>query len=105
MAEKNYWIADYSHMSLILKPDDSHYGLAGDYRYCHHYFLWPGSEKNRNRCWKATGDTVCFGERKAIGSNSYSLCNETSVVRRLTSNPRFDRLAREMSRFVNQYCR
>lgn len=103
MAGNRYQIADYSHMALTMKPDDPHYGLAGNYRYCHHYFLWPGSAKSRERCSAAANSGICYGERKMIGADSYPADQNQSVVRRLTSNPKFDHLEQEMFRFIDQH--
>ena len=103
MDGKRYQIADYSHKSLTLKPDDAHYGLVGDCHYCHHYFLLPGSARKRERCSEGTNNDIYLGERKTIGAHSHSASEEKRVLRRLTSNPRFGELEKEMSRFIKQY--
>ena len=100
---KQFMIADYSHMALTLKPDDAHYGLQGAYKYCLQYFL--DSAKLRMCEDVALGyPDVCFGERKMIGSASYAQCNAPDrVVRRLTSNPRFERLTETMDGFIRRH--
>lgn len=100
---REYMIADYSHMSLTLSSADPHYGLEGSYRYCSQYFLGHDAEL-KQRCKETPSDQVCFGERRAIGSRHYAQCTETHrVVRRLTSNPRFDELTMQMTRFMARF--
>ena len=98
-----YLIADYSHMSLLLKPTDSHYGLEGEYKYCLQYFL---DKSLKNSC-ETSGNTItdiCFGERRVIGSAKYPQCNKRGLtVRRLTSNPRFEEMTQHLDRFIHQY--
>ena len=65
MDDAVYQISDFSHMSLTLAPDDSHYGLSGDYRYCLQYFLG-GQEGSRQSCERSEPTEVCLGERSAL---------------------------------------
>lgn len=102
MDQKLYRIADYSHNSITAKPDHPHYGLNGNYRYCHHYFLWPGSSKNRNRCSNKSNNRISFGERKMIGAQSYPSDQKRTIVRRLTCNPKFAHLEEVMADFITQ---
>lgn len=97
---REYYIADYSHMALTLKPDDEHYGLDGDYRYCTQYFF-DADKKLRDLCMDEDNSQICFGERSFWGSQKYPYCKKNHrVVRRLTSNPRFDRLQAVMENFL-----
>ncbi len=100
---KSYKIADYSHMSLILRSTDEHYGLEGSYQYCTHYFHHP---EGHQRCKRlaATSGQLCFGERNPIGAKRYSDFGQPcKVVRRLTSNPQFDQLSGFMDEFIDQH--
>lgn len=100
---KQFMIADYSHMALTLKPDDAHYGLQGAYQYCLQYVFDP---KQRKICEDVSLEfpNVCFGERRVIGSASYTQCSgPDQVVRRLTSNPQFEELTQYMDAFIRRY--
>lgn len=103
MGDVVYQISDFSHMSLTLAPDDGHYGLSGDYRYCLQYFL--GYQDGLRQTCEAEGPTsVCLGERSALGSQSYVECEANSrVVRRLTSNPLFKEMTWQIGIFMNEY--
>jgi len=102
-AGADYMIADYSHMALGLKSTDKHYGLQGDYKYCSQYFH---NEEQATQC-KNKGSTIsdiCFGERKAFGSNEYSQCKKRGlIVRRLTSNPQFREMTQYLDEFIRRY--
>ena len=97
-----YQISDFSHMSLTLAPDDSHYGLSGDYRYCLQYFL--GYQEGLRQACEADGPAkVCLGERSAFGSQKYEECQvQGRVVRKLTSNPLFKEMTRQIGVFMNE---
>jgi esterase/lipase len=99
---KQYLIADYSHISLLLKPTDAHYGLDGTYKFCLQYFL---NDANKVRC-ETQGNTladICFGERRLVGSAVYPQCRERGlIVRRLTSNPRFDEMTGYIDGFIER---
>lgn len=100
---KVFVIADYSHMALTLKPDDAHYGLEGAYQYCQHYFF---DAERKKRCEDDSLDDteICFGERKLSGAENYAQCrNADRIVRRLTSNPKFDELTRYLNAFIERY--
>lgn len=103
MGDALYRISDFSHMSLTLAPDDSHYGLSGDYRYCLQYFL--GYQGCLRQACEADGPAkVCLGERYALGSQTYEECEtDSKVVRRLTSNPLFKEMIGQIGIFMNEY--
>lgn len=101
--DKQFMIADYSHMALTLRSDDEHYGLEGHYKYCLQYFIDP---ENRKRCEDLSLEfaDVCFGERRVSGSETYTHCsNPDRVVRRLTSNPQFDALTKQLDAFISRH--
>jgi esterase/lipase len=100
---KEYLIADYSHMALTLGPDDAHYGLEGDYKYCTQYFYSHAVEGQCKHKGNESTD-VCFGERGMIGSVRYPQCEKQHLmVRRLTSNPQFNELTNYMDGFIKRY--
>ena len=102
MGDATYHISEFSHMSLTLAPDDSYYGLAGDYNYCLQYFF--GYQYDlRQSCKDDVAAKVCLGERSAFGSQNYKECSEQRVVRRLTSNPLFKEMVSQMGLFMNKY--
>ena len=89
-------------MALTLRPDDTHYGLEGDYKYCLQYFLDSVKQKMCEDVNIAFSD-VCFGERKIVGSESYGQCSEPGqIIRRLTSNPQFEGLTGFMDGFIRR---
>lgn len=98
-----YLIADYSHMSLLLRATDSHYGLEGTYKYCLQYFL----DNEKKIICESAGNSfndICFGEREAFGSPNYAMCTERNLaVRRLTCNPRFDEMTQYIDGFIHRY--
>ncbi|MBE9536531.1 MAG: alpha/beta hydrolase [Proteobacteria bacterium] len=102
MADAVYQISDYSHMSLTLPPDDVHYGLAGDYRYCLQYFFgW--QDGLRRACKADVPAKVCLGERSAFGSQKYEECEvQGRVVRRLSSNPLFKEMTGQIGNFIDK---
>jgi len=103
MGDATYRVSDFSHMSLTLAPDDEHYGLAGDYRYCLQYFFGYQTD-SRQACKADEPAKTCLGERSAFGSQSYEECEgQGRVVRRLTANPLFDEMAGQMGLFMNKY--
>ena len=102
MGDAVFQISDFSHMSLTLAPDDIHYGLSGDYRYCLQYFL--GYQDGLRQACEADGPTkVCLGERSALGSQNYEECEvQGMVVRKLTSNPLFKEMIGQIGIFMNE---
>ncbi len=93
-------IDDYSHMSLILSPVDSHYGINGRYRYCLHY----REGADLTRCRTGGIPEVCFGERDVFrGSHVSKSCLQSdSVIIRLTSNPKFEHLKSQLVYFMKK---
>jgi esterase/lipase len=96
---REYLIGDFSHMSLTLRPTDPHYGLAGDYRYCLHYFL--DDDRDRYAQCKTAMSGVCFGERERYTHKRSRLCPEQDrAVARLTANPLYPLLESRLDAFL-----
>lgn len=81
-------IVDYSHISLLMPPDDPRYGKNGDYRYCLHY---QGEREKRMSCLHEP--QLWQGEISPENLSRYTL-------RRLTYNPRFAEMIAELDRFL-----
>lgn len=81
-------ILDYAHISLLIPPDDSHYGRNGDYRYCLHY---QSDREKRMSCLHEPN--LWQGEITPQNLSRHTL-------RRLTYNPRYDEMVRALERFL-----
>jgi esterase/lipase len=83
-------ILDFSHLSIVLPPEDAHYGSAGDYANCIHYY--PGEmEKYR----------VCLTQPQQVLLGEITEQNlRAGIVRRLTYNPYFEQLKASMNQFI-----
>ncbi len=84
-------ISGFSHVGLTFPPSDPHYGLNGDYRYCHHYKQGsPAHMKCR------TAKDIWRGEytEKALVKHP--------VMARLTHNPFFREMLGEIDRFLGR---
>lgn len=94
-------IDDYSHMSLTLDASDRHYGIEQGYRYCLQY----KSEAKQKACKADTWPRVCHGERAAFGGNYYSdeCSRRKATMIRLTSNPGFEHLKKQLEFFMRRY--
>jgi len=91
------YINDFSHMALTLKPDNEHYGLNGNYKYCSHY----RSDEDRDECFLPDKKRLCYGERKLRGGQHSDFCKEEqTVIRRLTANPLFPHLEQQLASFI-----
>lgn len=81
-------ILDYAHISLLIPPDDPHYGKNGGYRYCLHY------QAEREKRVSCLHDPHLWqGEITQENLNRHTL-------RRLTYNPRYDEMIRVLERFL-----
>lgn len=81
-------ILDYAHVSLLIPPDDRHYGKNGSYRYCLHY---QADREKRISCLQ--DPQVWQGEITPDNLSQYTL-------RRLTFNPRYDEMIKVLDRFL-----
>lgn len=82
-------IISASHMAMMAAPDNPHYGQHGSYAYCNHYYR-TDAEKYR-RCKARQED--CLGE-------IFIHTGSSLVVRRLTYNPWYNELKKELERFI-----
>ncbi len=81
-------ILDFSHVSLLMPPEDAHYGKNGGYRYCLHY---RGDRAKRMACLH---DPLTWqGE-----ITEENLSKQT--LRRLTYNPRYAEMTGMLDRFL-----
>jgi len=85
-------ILSASHTSIVLPPDDVHYGTEGAYSNCTHYY--PDEMEKYNACINHP-DTVLQGE---ITPQNLA----AGTLRRLMFNPNFAGLKRSMQRFIEK---
>ena len=83
-------ILSSSHTAVVLPPDDPHYGLAGDYSNCVHYY--PNDMEKYLACNRQNSRTM-QGE---ITAENLKL----GIVRRLMVNPNFTALKRSLGQFM-----
>jgi esterase/lipase len=81
-------IVGFSHVSILIPPDDPHYGKNGGYRSCLHY---QADREKRMACLH--NPDIWLGEVTDENLKKYTL-------RRLTFNPRFDDMMLDMDRFL-----
>ena len=90
--EKSYFpekrILDFAHVSILMPPDDPHYGREGGYKYCLHYRNKP---EKRMACLH--DPQVWQGEITEENLKHYTL-------RRLTYNPRYDEMMATLDHFL-----
>lgn len=84
-------IISSAHTAMIVSPANPHYGEAGDYAFCAHYYR--GDPARYARC-KAF-DEDALGEMGLEGGG-------VRVVRRLTWNPWYNELLGELDRFIEK---
>jgi len=82
-------IADMSHLSITIAPNDPHYGKNGDYANCLHY----REDIQKQKACKKGGPNIWRGETTVMNKYKY-------VLRRLTYNPNFDQLTSSMDKFL-----
>lgn len=85
-------ILSYAHTSIVLPPDDPHYGLKGDYSNCTHYY--PDAIEKYNTCINRPYE-VSQGEITEQNLADWTL-------RRLMYNPHFAELEISMQRFIDK---
>jgi esterase/lipase len=82
-------VLDYAHISLLMPPDDPHYGKNGGYKYCLHY------QTDREKRMSCLRDPHLWqGEITPQNLSRHTL-------RRLTYNPRYDEMTRILDRFLD----
>jgi len=84
-------IAGFSHVSIPIPPDDPHYGKNGGYKACLHY---QADREKRMACLH--DPNIWLGEITGDNLKKYTL-------RRLTYNPRYDDMMRDMDRFLEGF--
>ena len=84
-------ILSSSHTGIVLPPDDAHYGAAGTYSNCVHYF--PDNMEKYNACNNKPTE-VLQGE---ISKENLDM----GILRRLMYNPNFAALKISLQRFID----
>jgi esterase/lipase len=84
-------ILSFSHTSIVLPPEDHHYGVSGDYSNCAHYF--PGDIEKFTAC-NNNPQLDLQGELTEENLKS-------GIIRRLMYNPDFSGLKDSMRTFIN----
>lgn len=85
-------ILSSAHSAIVMPPEDGHYGRAGDYSNCVHYY--PGEMEKYAACL-AHPDQDFQGEITELNLKA-------GILRRLTYNPNFAALKVSMQRFIDQ---
>jgi esterase/lipase len=89
-------VLDLAHRALPIAPDDPHYGLAGDYVDCAHYY-WQTDTPD----WLICQDPVKTPANSTVRYGEITRQNLAAhVMRRLTFNPDFDALATAILEFL-----
>jgi hypothetical protein len=83
-------ILSSAHTAIVMPPEDPHYGAAGEYSNCVHYY--PDDIESYAACLKHPGQDV---QGEVTEKNLAA-----GILRRLTYNPNFDGLKISMQRFV-----
>jgi esterase/lipase len=81
-------ILNFSHISILIPPDDPHYGKNGDYKWCLHY------QRNKEKRIACMNDSEIWqGE-----ITKEDLANHT--LRRLTYNPLYNQMIKRLDCFL-----
>src|SRR5271169_592907 len=83
-------IISFAHTSIVLPPEDAHYGVAGDYSNCQHYY--PGDMEKYAVCSRGS-PLILQGEGTEKNLRA-------GTMRRLMYNPHFAALETSMQRFI-----
>ena len=83
-------ILSSAHTSIVIAPEDPHYGIAGHYANCLHYFM--NDHTSYETCCNQP-DEVWLGELTKQNL-------DTGILRRLMYNPHFTSLQESMQRFI-----
>lgn len=89
-------ILNFSHIAVHISPDNKHYGINGDYKYCLHY---SDDEVKFTECGSADNKQIKYGETNVIDKK---LISESELFRRLTFNPDFENMCEEIFSFLTQ---
>jgi esterase/lipase len=84
-------ILSSAHTAIVLPPDDLHYGAAGEYVNCAHYY--PEDMEKYHACKNKSAE-VLQGEITKANL-------EAGILRRLMYNPNFSELKTSMKRFMD----
>lgn len=84
-------IISFSHLSIVLPPEDAYYGACGMYANCLHYY--PDDMEKYAAC-KRAGPEISQGE--VLEENLRS-----GIMRRLMYNPHFEKLKISMRHFID----
>jgi alpha-beta hydrolase superfamily lysophospholipase len=90
-------VISHSHLAPPIAPDNPHYGREGGYRFCQHYDA-DGDRTARDIC----GDEALFQASPAACYGEKTLAGEGRVLRRLSWNPHFDDMLRELGVFLDR---
>jgi len=85
-------ILSSAHTAIVLPPEDSHYGVDGDYSNCVHYF--PDDMEKYGACLEHPGQDF---QGEITEKNL-----KAGILRRLMYNPNFAALKVSMQRFIDQ---
>jgi esterase/lipase len=83
-------ILSSAHTAILLAPEDTHYGMRGDYANCVHYY--PEQLEKYAAC-KLNPDNYCLGE---VSDTNL----EIGILRRLMYNPNFPVLKYSITKFI-----
>ena len=86
-------ILSFSHTAIVIPPEDKHYGVAGEYSNCVHYY--PGDMEKYAVCIKHPEQDF-QGEVTAKNLRA-------GIMRRLMYNPNFAALKMSMQRFIDGF--
>lgn len=82
-------ILSSAHTAITLPPEDAHYGVAGDYAYCLHYY--PRELEKYAAC--RSSSEVWLGENTPANLHK-------GLLRRLMYNPHYEQLTRALAHFI-----
>lgn len=89
-------ILSYSHLSIVIPPEDEQYGNEADYALCSHYF---------DKRFKANYDMKKYDQCKQKKEDYLGELTEENMkkgtIRRLTYNPLFKELLNELKGFID----
>jgi hypothetical protein len=84
-------ILSSAHTAIVMPPEDRHYGAAGEYSNCVHYY--PGDLEKYAACIKHPEQDF---QGEITGKNL-----EAGILRRLMYNPNFAALKVSMKQFID----
>lgn len=84
-------VLSFSHTAIAIAPEDTHYGVAGEYSNCVHYY--PHDMEKYAACLKHSEQDI---QGEITDKNLAS-----GILRRLTYNPNFAALKVSMQRFID----